>query len=212
MKNVKEKFNKKLLVEGNDDLHVVKSLCGQFDILENFDVRDCEGYNSVLDQASVIFKTTGVITAGFILDADTDFNARWQSISNILSNQGFQIPKALPSEGLIVENDGNKAGVWLMPNNNLNGMLEDFVSFSVPEQNQLMPAISHLLSDFERNRLVKYLPKDRSKAQIHSWLAMQEVPGRPLGLAITSGYLSKDEATCITFIKWLEKLFEETYM
>jgi hypothetical protein len=34
----KEKFDKKLLVEGNDDQHVILALCKKFDIAETFDV------------------------------------------------------------------------------------------------------------------------------------------------------------------------------
>jgi hypothetical protein len=39
----KENFNKKLLVEGNDDKHVIWALCEHFKINETFDVIYCKG-------------------------------------------------------------------------------------------------------------------------------------------------------------------------
>ena len=50
---IKEKFNKKLLVEGNDDQHVIWALCAQFKIIETFDVIDCEGIDKLLEQIPV---------------------------------------------------------------------------------------------------------------------------------------------------------------
>ena len=40
---VKEKFLKKLLVEGNDDQHVIWALCEKYKIPETFDVIACGG-------------------------------------------------------------------------------------------------------------------------------------------------------------------------
>lgn len=51
-----EKFKKKLLVEGNDDQHVIWALCEKFGVVENFDVIDCEGVENLLNQIPVRFK------------------------------------------------------------------------------------------------------------------------------------------------------------
>ena len=40
---IKEKYTQKLLVEGNDDQHVIWALCEKFNIPEVFDVIDCGG-------------------------------------------------------------------------------------------------------------------------------------------------------------------------
>ena len=48
----------------------------------------------------------------------------------------------------------------------------------------------------------------KSKAFIHTWLAWQEDPGTPMGLAITKKYLStNDKVLCNSFIEWLNLLF-----
>ncbi len=88
-------------------------------------------------------------------------------------------------------------------------MLEDFVSFSVPEQNQLMPIINNSLNTMEQKGINKYKPIHRSKATIPSWLAVQSEQGKPLGQAITNGYLSKNDETYTQFVNWLGNLFKK---
>ena len=46
-KLTKERFKKKLLVEGNDDQHVIWALCEKYSVKESFDVVDCSGIDSL---------------------------------------------------------------------------------------------------------------------------------------------------------------------
>lgn len=89
MKSGKEKFSKKLLVEGNDDQHVVWALCKKFDIPETFDVIDCEGIDKLNEQIPVRLKQSGIDTLGIIIDADREIKNRWTSLKGLLSSQGF---------------------------------------------------------------------------------------------------------------------------
>jgi hypothetical protein len=206
-----------LLVEGNDDFHVIHSLCKRFDIpvrnLENpkggdFSVRDCKGINELLEQIPVLFKSSSQLSKlGIIIDADVDLNSRWNSVKNILGSIGFDLPLELPKNGLIVNKGALKVGVWIMPNNNLNGMLEDFISFLVPKDDLILPIIDENLTEIESQKLNKYSQIHRSKALIHSWLSVQEDPGTPLGQGITKRYLSTDEDTCSLLISWINNLF-----
>ncbi len=207
---VKEKFSKKLLVEGNDDQHVVWALCEKFKVPETFDVIDCEGIDKLNEQIPVRFKQSGIETLGIIIDADTEINNRWISLKGVLTTQGFTVPSDLPSKGLVLKNENNlKVGVWIMPNNNLNGMLEDFISFLVPKDDKLLPIVNSALDDIEEKKLNKYASIHKSKAVIHSWLSWQEDPGTPMGLGITKRYLTTDEATCSLLINWLDELFNK---
>ncbi|MDR1962213.1 MAG: hypothetical protein LBQ50_00340 [Planctomycetaceae bacterium] len=208
MTKIKEKFEQKLLVEGKDDQHVIWALCQQFGVKESFDVIDCEGFNNLFEQIPQRLKQSGIKTLGIIVDADTDINARWQSIKNSVSLYGFIVSDRLPPEGLIFENaEGIKIGVWVMPNNETNGMLEDFIAFLVPEKDQLLPIADNVLNDIEKQKLEKYLPVHQSKARIHTWLAWQDEPGSPLGQSITKRYLSTDNHSCSLLIDWLKRLF-----
>lgn len=205
---VKEKFNLKLLVEGNDDQHVVWALCEKFNVKENFDVIDCEGIEKLLEQVPVRFKQSGLDTVGIIIDADTNLNSRWDSLKVMLEKLGFQMPEVLPQNGLIaMNNDSKKVGVWIMPNNNTNGMLEDFINFLVPSDDKLLPIVNSTLNTIEEQQLNKYSLTHKSKATIHSWLSLQEDPGTPMGLGITKRYLTTDKETCKMLIEWINNLF-----
>ena len=199
--------DKKLLVEGNDDRHVIWALCEKHRIQETFDVIDCNGIDNLIKQIPVRIKESDVNTIGIIVDADENLNSRWSSIKDLIINAGFDIPVHLPKEGLITENETQKIGVWIMPNNNENGMLEDFITFLVPDDDLLLPVVKTTLDNLESVNLNKYPKKNKSKATIHSWLAWQEEPGIPMGLSITKRYLSTDEQTCCRLINWLNKLF-----
>ena len=203
----KKFFPQKLLVEGKDDQHVVWALCQKFDLLQNFEVIDCEGIDNLLPQIPVLAKQSGIETIGIIIDADTDLETRWSILINILTTMGFEPPLVLPISGLVLKNNGLKIGVWVMPNNNLHGMLEDFIAFLIPPGDQLQNIVSNTLQGLENEGINNYNKHHRSKALIHTWLAWQEDPGTPMGLAITKKYLSTDFDHCKLFIEWLGSMF-----
>ncbi len=212
MKNKnKEKFNQKLLVEGKDDTHVIWALCEKFDVCQNFDVVDCEGISKLFELIPVQLKQAELKTLAIIVDADLNIEERWKELRNIFENNDYTLPSILPSNGLIHEENDKKIGVWLMPNNDVKGMLEDFVKFLIPENDNLKEISERILNELEENQHNLY-NKDlhRTKAFIHTWLAWQETPGTPMGLAITKKYLStEDSEICIRFIEWLKIVFRE---
>ena len=95
-----------------------------------------------------------------------------------------------------------------MPNNTLPGTLENFVQWLVP------PERASLWDHAEAS--TAYLPVKPSpltdnwlaKARIHAYLAWQEEPGKPMGVAITSRYLAGDSVSAQPFLDWLRRLFE----
>lgn len=206
------KFPQQLLVEGNDDFHVISSLCENFKIKESFEIVDCKGYTQLFEKLPTLLKSNNLTTIGVVLDADTDLKKRWNEVRNILENSGKYgiIPESCDKNGTIIfpiEEDDIKVGVWLMPDNNSNGMLEDFISFLVPKDDKVLPKVEEVLKDIEESGLNKYKDIHKSKAKIHTWLAWQEDPGTPMGLAITKKYLSTTPIICQDFISWLNKLF-----
>lgn len=207
------KYSQQLLVEGKDDKYVIYSLCEKFEIKESFEIKDCEGKDKLLDKLPTLLKGSGNLnTIGVVLDADTDLNNRWKEVCDILKKSGKyeDIPETCDKNGTIIfpkEEDDIKVGVWLMPNNNDKGMLEDFVSFLIPEDDKLLPKVDKALSEIEEEKLNQYKEIHKSKARILTWLAWQKVPGTPMGLAITKKYLSTTPVICQDFISWLNKLF-----
>ena len=203
------RYVKQLLVEGKDDLHVISALCKKHIISENFNIIACKGIDDLFKVVPTVVINPNFNTIGIIIDADSDIIMMWSTLKNILSNKGFNIPNDLPSSGLICKNDDEvKVGVWIMPDNNLNGMLEDFIEFLVPKGDRLWQSAKYIIEDIENQNLNQYKLIHKSKALIHTWLAWQEDPGTPMGLSITKKYLNADNETSLEFANWLRELFK----
>nr|WP_233258533.1 DUF3226 domain-containing protein [[Phormidium] sp. ETS-05] len=94
-----------------------------------------------------------------------------------------------------------------MPNNQLPGMLEDFVAALIPADDALKPKVEKILREIEHEELNRYTLIHRPKALIHTWLAWQEKPGMPMGQAITARVLDGGSEIAIVFVEWLNRLF-----
>jgi len=204
----KKLFKQQLLVEGNDDQHVIWALCQKFRIPQTFDVIDCKGIDKLYRQIEGRILSSDTETLGIIIDADMDLTTRWRQLKAKFDLDISGLPEDFPPNGLIHQEENNtKIGVWIMPDNNLNGMLEDFIRFLVPENDGLFPEVQKHIQHIENQGLHQYKPIHQSKALIHAWLALQEDPGTPMGLAITKRYLTTDAAKCADLIQWLNDLF-----
>ena len=210
---IKESHTYKLLVEGNDDQHVVWALCEKHNVPESFDVIDCESVENLLKAFEVRLKIAdNNQRIGIVVDADVNLKSRWDSIVSILKKTSKYDCNniSLPQDGLILEPTDNtypKVGIWLMPDNNQNGMLEDFMATLAAPDDALMKKSEDVLTELETEGIQKYKPVHRSKAKIHTYLAWQDVPGRPMGQAITANILNADSELTVKFAQWLKGLF-----
>lgn len=204
---VEEKFSDKLLVEGNDDQHIIWQICEKFKIKENFDVIDCNGIDNLIDQIPTRFLQTGIKKLGLIVDADDNLDKRWLSILGQFLKRGINLPKIPDNEGTIMKNSDISVGIWLMPDNKSPGLIEDFISFLIPQSDNLLPITDKILLEIENENLNRYKIAHKSKAKIHTWLAWQENPGTPMGAAINKKYLNIDQENCYLLVKWLKNLF-----
>ena len=116
----------------------------------------------------------------------------------------------LSADGLIIhplERCDAVVGIWIMPNNNLEGMLEDFALKLVSPENALMQKAESVLIELEAGGIQQYKEVHRSKAKVHTFLAWQDEPGRPMGQAIAAHVLNPDAEQAKVFINWLNKLY-----
>ncbi|MEI6987660.1 MAG: DUF3226 domain-containing protein, partial [Rhodospirillaceae bacterium] len=152
---------------------------------------------NIIGIASEIRDDSGVVR----VTVDTD-----KKISYILTNAGYNVPKDPEATGTIIQCEGKpRIGIWLMPDNQASGMIEDFVKFLVPEADALIAQACQCVADIKPPdwRFEPHL----SKAEIHTWLAWQKSPGTPLGSAINQKYLDADCQHAKTLITWLSDLF-----
>ena len=211
-----------LLVEGKNDQHVIWSLLKHYGVPEAFEVKSIDGVDKLsetfedrfarfLDVVEVQLIQVIEGRVGIIVDADTNLTARWQSTRNILIRLGYtSIPEKPAAGGTIIQQPGKPVvGVWLMPDNKISGMLEDFVSFLRPPDDLLWPLAEEAIQKIKAIE-EKYRFRDvyESKARIHTWLAWQKEPGKPMGQAITARYLDADAPHAQELIIWIRRLFE----
>jgi hypothetical protein len=217
-KPVKAPFDRVLLVEGSNDQHVVWALCKQYSVPEAFEVslpregrNESSGVEALLRELAGRLQQSDLKILGIVVDADQDLEARWQSIYARLTTAGYaNVPQKPVPNGLILESPDQilpRFGAWLMPDNQTTGILEDFIRQLIPANDPLKPEADRILNEIESAKIQRYTVKDRAKAFIHTWLAWQESPGRPMGQTITAKVLEKDAPIAATFTHWLTQLF-----
>lgn len=199
---------KTLLVEGIDDQHVLWGLLKHHDFPETFEIEQKGGIEKVLSTFPVQAKGSGIEALGVMIDADVEAIDRWNAIKASIKKLGYEsCPDELPVDGLVLSESGlPKIGAWIMPDNRLSGMLEDFVAMLVPMGDALWLHATVTLDDLPET-LKEFSPRHLCKARIHTWLAWKADPGTPMGLAINKKYLDADSTTAQQFLRWLDRLF-----
>nr|VFJ51230.1 MAG: hypothetical protein BECKDK2373B_GA0170837_103228 [Candidatus Kentron sp. DK] len=152
-----------------------------------------------------------VETISVVLDADNpDLQGKWDAIKGRLEKEGYTIP-AVPNPAGTILRDKNKPGnkptigIWLMPDNDLSGMLEDFCGqLATPAAIEYAQDCVHRARE---NGFATFMDNHESKAVLHTFLAWQDKPGMPLGLAITARALNPNQPVAERFVSFLKSLF-----
>ncbi|MCX6647209.1 MAG: hypothetical protein NTY09_12755 [bacterium] len=201
-----------LMVEGKDDRYVLMHLCGNRNGPYLDEIEPYEGVNQLLESIHVRLKAIndGDIV-GIVVDADLAMSSRWKSIRDQLINLEYEnVPEIPAPDGTILDPPTDKllprVGIWIMPNNMDNGILEDFLKFLVPDNSLLFEHVKSSVEGIPENE-IKFRALDQSKVLIHTWLAWQEKPGLPYGLAITAKFLDPDAPQVDILVEWLNRLF-----
>jgi hypothetical protein len=202
---------KVLLVEGTDDEHVLKHLCGQRQVPVIDEIIPQGSIQRLLESFPVRLKESDIQVLGIVIDADTDIAARWNSVKDRLIAAGYpQVPEQPSPAGTILDSPHSSAlprfGVWIMPNNQTRGILEDFLRFLVPVDSNLFSHVQSCVARIPASEK-RFSSFAEPKAIIHTWLAWQEYPGRPLGTAITARFLDANVVQVDVLIAWINRLF-----
>lgn len=193
-----------LLVEGADDEHVVRHLWGRKNSSSDFEIIDKRGVDPLLDSIRVEVRAPGRRAIGIIVDADDHPEDRWNAISDRLRRAHVTPPSAPAPAGTII--DGRpRIGVWLMPNNQARGELEDFVARMIPEKDAVWPLAQAYVDGIPASER-KFASGKMLRAKVHSWLATREFP-RKMGMAIGAGDLSVSATDAARLVAWLQRLF-----
>jgi len=201
-----------LLVEGINDLHVIKDLLIAHGIEGQIEIRDKQGISNILATLKTEVDANQDFL-GIVVDANSSLDSRWQSLIDRLKDKeiGYAKVPAEPVEnGLILKGQGflPKLGIWVMPNNKLVGKIENFIRLLVAEEKEnLWLIVEKVVSEIPAEEKL-FADKDIIKAQVHTFLAWQDEPGRPMGESITRRYFQTDAPEALNFVEWIRKLFE----
>lgn len=213
--------DKLLLVEGEFDKYVVSELLRQSPnsvgkiSIEPFRKKtevkaDEQGIYTLLKSLPVIIRATVPDhILGVVVDADTHEAGRWQRIRQILSDVGYQdLPDTFPS-GLVLPTDDvlPRFGLWIMPDNQETGVIENFIRQLIYDQDKLQPEIDEVLDAVRHKGLQLFTDIHRPKAFIRTWLAWQEKPEMSFGVAVSRRVLTTNAELCQRFVNWLTLLF-----
>lgn len=209
---------KLLLVEGDEDKRVIPQLVEANGVTwENkhkepiVTIKALGSVEQLLDKQriEVRLKDSNLKILGIMLDADESPANRWQSIRNCLIERYPNIPEELPGSGLIHSSPEQiKVGIWIMPDNKEQGMLETFLQFLLPENGKALWDFSEQTCQQAKAQGACFKDCHSDKAKIYTWLAWQNPPGRQLHQAVTERILSPASPQAAVFMHWFKELFE----
>lgn len=198
-----------LLVEGPDDAQAFFHLLRYYGLHTQVTIQKKEGVDNLLESLEVELKRRAETRLGIVVDADIDIDNRWQALRYRLTEAGYiAVPLHPTPGGTILKQEGRPVvGLWLMPDNTIPGMLEDFMGLLIPVGDALWPmAQDVVLQVVAKER--RFPPTQAMKANIHTWLAWQEEPGKPMGQAITKRYVDANALHAQQLIMWIRRLFD----
>ena len=201
-----------LLVEGQDDEHVVRQLCRHYRCVLHqsvpaFSIQVTGNAAKLLDAIGPAMLVSDRKAVGVLIDADDALKDRWNQLMSRFSQEGVTIPMAPDPDGTVLSlEDSPRIGIWVMPDNQSSGELEDFVREMIPSNDPVWPRSQRYVAEIPVEHQ-RFRPGKLLRAQLYAWLATREIPGR-MGAAIGAGDLDAGAGNSTTFVNWLRKLIE----
>lgn len=204
-----------LLVEGQEELRALPWLLEAAGVPwpkgnEPVDIREQAGVDNILAEGAIEaeLKASGLEALGVLVDADGDLALRWSQVQSRLVQAVPGFPASLDPSGVVhVRPAAPRVGVWVMPDNVRDGMLETMLL----ELRAGDRAIEeHVGAAVERAKELgaPYRNVHRAKAELHTWLAWQDPPGLQMHLAVRARLLRPTEAVTSGFVAWFRRLFQ----
>jgi hypothetical protein len=215
----------KLLVEGRSDESFFSALFRQMGAHQKIRIMlpsDLDFENTVsyfpklIDLLARDLENDRLHHLGIVADADHvsggGFVDRWQTLTECLEKNGYRIPKnppKLPCSGSVFKHSDGlpPVGLFLMPNHQDNGMLEDLLWNEIrmePENQKLREYANKVITDLPSQVFSDF---HRTKALLYSWLAWQKRPGQTLDVLVNGKLVDLEMAGLKGLSNWLKKVF-----
>ena len=214
-----------LLVEGQDDKHIVWHLCAKnnstFSVRRNeydhfvtllaqsttFHIAEQGNRPRVISAMGQLVKARNPKPFGIVVDADDDQGHCWSQIVAGFNGTGVKLPCSPDPTGTIIPGEGflPRIGIWLMPNNVSTGEMENFIRGMVSTSDLIWPLSEGYINGIP-DQEKRFASNKLEKATIFAWLSTKKEPGR-IGAAIGDNQLEVDGRQCREFLDWIERLF-----
>ena len=209
-------YPRKLLVEGETDKRVIPYLMEANGVMwpdppaSPVFIEPSGSVDEILKPEVIALEigASGLDALGVVVDANGDAATRWDRVKTWCGSEFPDLPDQIPAAGLeLVHSGGPRFGVWIMPDNRLTGMLEDFLVGLIPDDSRpLYELATNSVADARRNGAPLRDVHVR-KAEIHTWLAWQDPPDLRLHEAVEHAVLDPARAESRTFVNWFRSLF-----
>ncbi|MDX2273724.1 MAG: DUF3226 domain-containing protein [Cyanobacteriota bacterium] len=210
-------YSRVLLVEGKQDRFVIPELIEANGV--NWGtrknpvvfIRDFDGYQKLVDPdvISTELQASGLSALGIMIDADDNPTGRWQSIRSASLKSIPDLPEVLPDDGLIhATPTGIRFGIWIMPDNKMSGMLETFLTYMIPTNSATLWQFAQTVTNEAKGKGAVFTDPHLDKANIYTWLAWQNPPGRQLHQAIMERILHPNHPNAQRFVTWFKTLYD----
>lgn len=210
-----------LLVEGEADKSFFEEICKTLELHAKVKVappKDVGGSHNnkegVLNHLSNLLKQLGdaeITHLAIVIDSDSVVNGGGYKraidrVAKIVQPYGFTLSSNSVG-GILFQHDDGLAdfGLWVMPNNCDEGMLEDWIKHCIhPDENNLF---AHAETVVDTLPQTKFKPIHISKAEVATWLAWQKKPGHGLYHAVEENLIDTNSALFKELCVWLTHIY-----
>ncbi len=181
MNKIEIEKTKIIAVEGNDEVNFFEAFFEKNDI-NDFQIINFGGKSKFKDKIKLLTKLDGfdeVTHFGLIRDADENYNSAFESLIYSLKNSYLPYPKK--GHSFSEENNNLRVGIFIMPNKNKKGALENL-------------CIEIIKEDKDFNCIKKFIdclsekPEKIEKSIIQIFLATKNPIVNSLGLGAKKGF------------------------
>jgi len=210
-----------LLVEGESDRSFFKEVCKTLGLHTKVNVappKDVGGSHNtkegVFNHLPILLSQLGdaqITRLAVVVDADSEDNGGGYQraidrVTKIVEPYGFTL-RPNPAGGILFQHGDGLAdfGLWVMPNNCDEGMLEDWIKSCIhPDENQLFAHAKTVVDTLPHK---KFKSIHISKAEVATWLAWQKQPGHGLYRVVEDQLIDTNSALSKELRVWLTHVY-----
>ncbi len=222
-----------LLVEGSNDKSFFENLCKKYNLNVQVKVKNprdlltTQGvFNSkggVIDSLEELLplledEDSAIKKIAIILDADITgennggFKDTMEQIKAKTKKHGYNEKHIYLNKGVEIPHSDkgmNSIGVWIMPDNKSDGTIEDWIKSKILSSETTL--FNHACRTVHELTNKKFSQNSIAKAEIATWLAWQNQPGRTIAYALKDGeeLLDINHESFKDIITWLKAFFSE---